>query len=49
MSTEATKSEATVPIELTDAQVIEFLHANSDFLERYPELLSVIVAPERGI
>ncbi len=47
MSTEATKSEATVPIELTDGQVIEFLHANSDFLERYPELLSVIVSPER--
>lgn len=47
MSTKATKPEAAIPIELTDAQVVEFLRANGDFLKRYPELLSVIVSPER--
>lgn len=47
MSTKATKPEAAIPIELTDAQVVEFLRANADFLKRYPELLSVIVSPGR--
>lgn len=47
MSTKASEPEAAADSELTDAQVIEFLRNNADFLERYPQLLSVIVPPER--
>ena len=49
MSTKASEPEAAETAELTDVQVIGFLRENPDFLERYPQLLSVIVAPERGI
>lgn len=48
MSTKASEPEAAAQGELTDVQVIGFLRENSDFLERYPELLSVIVPPARA-
>ena len=48
MSTKASEPEAAETAELTDVQVIGFLRENPDFLERYPQLLSVIAAPERG-
>lgn len=47
MSNEASKPEASTPSEITDVQVVAFLRENPDFLERYPQLLSVIVPPER--
>jgi uncharacterized protein len=47
VTTKASKPEAGTPSELTDDQVVEFLRENSDFLERYPQLLSVIVSPVR--
>lgn len=47
MSTEVSKPEAASSSELTDSQVIAFLRANPDFLERHPQLLSVIMPPER--
>jgi len=48
MSTKASEPEAAETAELTDVQVIGFLRENPDFLERYPQLLSVIAAPERA-
>ena len=48
MTTKASKLEATTPSALTDAQVVAFLRENPDFLERHPQLLSVIVPPERA-
>lgn len=47
MTTKASEPKADAPSELSDAQVIAFLRENPDFLERYPQLLSVIVSPER--
>jgi len=47
MSTKASEPKADESADLTDAQVIAFLRENPDFLERYPQLLSVIVPPER--
>lgn len=47
MTTKASEPKADAPSELSDAQVIAFLRENPDFLERYPQLLSVIVPPER--
>ena len=49
MSTKASEPEAAETAELTDVQVIGFLRENPDFLERYPQLLSVIAAPERRV
>lgn len=47
MTSKAPRTETSEPSELTDAQVVRFLRENPDFLERYPQLLSVIRAPER--
>lgn len=47
MSTKASEPKAAGSGDLSDAQVIAFLRENPDFLERYPQLLSVIVPPER--
>jgi uncharacterized protein YigA (DUF484 family) len=47
MSTKASEPKTAGPGDLSDAQVIAFLRENPDFLERYPQLLSVIVPPER--
>ncbi|MDE0780782.1 MAG: DUF484 family protein [Alphaproteobacteria bacterium] len=47
MSTKVSKTEASSPINLADTQVVEFLRENPDFLERHPQLLSVMVSPAR--
>jgi len=47
VTSKAPRTETSEPSELTDAQVVRFLRENPDFLERYPQLLSVIRAPER--
>ncbi len=47
MTSKAPRTKTSEPRELTDAQVVRFLRENPDFLERYPQLLSVIRAPER--
>ncbi len=47
MTSKAPRTKTSEPRELTDAQVVCFLRENPDFLERYPQLLSVIRAPER--
>ncbi len=47
MTSKAPRTKTSEPSELTDAQVVRFLRENPDFLERYPQLLSVIRAPER--
>jgi len=47
VTSKAPRTKTSEPTELTDAQVVRFLRENPDFLERYPQLLSVIRAPER--
>ena len=47
MTSKASRTKTSEPSELTDSQVVRFLRENPDFLERYPQLLSVIRAPER--
>lgn len=47
MTSKAPRTETSETSELTDAQVVRFLRENPDFLERHPQLLSVIRAPER--
>jgi len=47
VTSKAPRTKTSEPSELTDAQVVRFLRENPDFLERYPQLLSVIRAPER--
>jgi uncharacterized protein YigA (DUF484 family) len=47
VTSKAPRTKTSEPRELTDAQVVRFLRENPDFLERYPQLLSVIRAPER--
>jgi uncharacterized protein YigA (DUF484 family) len=47
VTSKAPRTRTSEPSELTDAQVVCFLRENPDFLERYPQLLSVIRAPER--
>jgi len=48
VSTKAPRQDAPVPVELSEAQVANFLQTNPDFLKRHPELLSVLEAPERA-
>lgn len=48
MTSKAPRTETSEPSELTDTQVVRFLRENPDFLERHPQLLSVIHAPERA-
>jgi uncharacterized protein YigA (DUF484 family) len=48
VTTKAPRRDASAPIELSEAQVAEFLQTNPDFLKRHPELLSVLEAPARA-
>ncbi len=48
MSKKAPRQDATSPVGLTEAKVLDFLEAHPDFLKRHPQLLSVLEAPERA-
>lgn len=47
MNTKAPRTDTAATVELTDAQVSEFLRENPDFLKRFPQLLTVMYPPER--
>ncbi len=47
MTSKAPRKEASTPSDISDEQVVKFLRDNPDFLERHPQLLAIINAPER--
>ena len=48
MSSKAPRPDASVTLDLSEAQVAGFLEANPDFLKRHPQLLAVLETPERA-